>query len=563
MNGAEAIAEQLLLAGVRDVFGVGGANIEDLFAAVQRRRPSLQATLCKHEHNAGTAADAYARVSGRVGVVMVTSGGGAMNLVPALAEAYQSEVPVLAFVGEPPTALQGRGAFQDTSGKGGVVDAARVLREVSRHCVRATSADTLPNLIRQAIAQAMAAPRGPAVLLVAKDLQQAAVTTTARDETPPPIAGATGAVSADTLHRALGALQARPIIVVAGAAVARQQSIDALLRFSDAFDAQICLTPDGKDAFDNRNARCLGVIGAMGHAKVESALREAGVVVLAGTRLPLLARMGLEPLLQAKSLVSMTDEPPFVTSADSIRLGSNLHDWLTALADAAPTSTARAVFGTPRAAPVAGESRAPDARLGLCSALQTVASMLQDRGIVLVDAGNTGAASVHHVLCPRAGRWLIAMGMAGMGYTFGAAIGAARASGERCTVLTGDGAFFMHGLEIHTAMEHQLPITYVILDNRAHGMCLVREHLLLRDNAGYNSFRPAHLAQGLGAMFPGLLAQTCRTEGELSTALQGSRHHTGPLVISVELEEVEVPPFTAFMGAIERGLSSVSRSRAP
>ena len=71
------------------------------------------------------------------------------------------------------------------------------------------------------------------------------------------------------------------------------------------------------------------------------------------------------------------------------------------------------------------------------------------------------------------------MGMAGMGYAFGAAIGAACATGRRCVVLAGDGAFFMHGLEIHTAVEHALPITYIMLNNSAHGMCLVRERLLL------------------------------------------------------------------------------------
>ncbi|HEX5101218.1 MAG TPA: thiamine pyrophosphate-binding protein, partial [Polyangiaceae bacterium] len=81
MLAADFIAEQLVLLGVRHVFGVGGANIEDLFVAMQRRRPSIAAVLCKHEHGAGTAADGYARITGGLGVVLATSGGGAMNLV--------------------------------------------------------------------------------------------------------------------------------------------------------------------------------------------------------------------------------------------------------------------------------------------------------------------------------------------------------------------------------------------------------------------------------------------------------------------------------------------------
>ena len=90
MRVADHIAARLQRAGVRHVFGVGGANIEDLFAAIQRRQPELRVLLTKHEHGAGTAADAYARIGGGLGVVLATSGGGAMNLVHALAEARGS-----------------------------------------------------------------------------------------------------------------------------------------------------------------------------------------------------------------------------------------------------------------------------------------------------------------------------------------------------------------------------------------------------------------------------------------------------------------------------------------
>jgi len=83
MKISDFIADRLLELGVRHVFGVGGANIEDMFAAVQRRRPLIRMVLSKHEHAAGTAADAHPRVTGNLGVVFATSGGGAMNLVHA------------------------------------------------------------------------------------------------------------------------------------------------------------------------------------------------------------------------------------------------------------------------------------------------------------------------------------------------------------------------------------------------------------------------------------------------------------------------------------------------
>jgi acetolactate synthase-1/2/3 large subunit len=222
-------------------------------------------------------------------------------------------------------------------------------------------------------------------------------------------------------------------------------------------------------------------------------------------------------------------------------------------------------FGSPLAtsADVAANPAASshDAAWSSPSVLEAVARSLPDGSVVLVDAGNAGASSIHYVRAPRDGHWLVAMGMAGMGYAFGAAVGAACATGRRCTVIAGDGAFFMQGLDVHTAVEHDLPITYVILNNGAHGMCLVRERLLLADNAGYNAFRRSHIGAGLAAMFPRLEGRDCRTMTELEEALARAAQRRGPSVIGVELAEVEVPPFVAFQqvrgGAprtVERGI---------
>jgi acetolactate synthase I/II/III large subunit len=148
------------------------------------------------------------------------------------------------------------------------------------------------------------------------------------------------------------------------------------------------------------------------------------------------------------------------------------------------------------------------------------------------------------------------MGMAGMGYTFGAAIGAALASGRRTVVLAGDGAFFMHGLEIHTAVQHQLPITYVIFNNRAHGMCLVRERLLLGEEGGYNVFRESRIGAGLATLFPDLHASDCTTHAELERALAEALAASGPSVICASLPDVEVPPFAAFTGALAKRVAA-------
>src|ERR1700728_850341 len=110
------IVGYLAASGVDYIFGVDGANIEDLYDAAFFQ-DDITAVLAKHEFSAATMADGYSRSGAGLGVVAATSGGGCLNTVPGLGEACASRVPVLALVGQPATAMDGRGSFQDTSGR--------------------------------------------------------------------------------------------------------------------------------------------------------------------------------------------------------------------------------------------------------------------------------------------------------------------------------------------------------------------------------------------------------------------------------------------------------------
>src|SRR5919206_4884680 len=116
------IVGYLAATGVPYIFGVDGANIEDIYDAAFFR-DDITAVLAKHEFSAATMADGYSRSGAGLGVVAATSGGGCLNLIPGLGESLASRVPVLALVGQAPMALDGRGSFQDTSGLNGSLDA--------------------------------------------------------------------------------------------------------------------------------------------------------------------------------------------------------------------------------------------------------------------------------------------------------------------------------------------------------------------------------------------------------------------------------------------------------
>ncbi|MFR9794987.1 thiamine pyrophosphate-binding protein [Streptomyces sp. MS06] len=547
------LASELAGAGVTHLFGVGGANIEDVYDAVHRGG-AIRGVVAKHEFSAVTMADGYARTTGRLGVVAATSGGGAMNLVPGLAEAHASRVPVLALVGQPPTGQEGLGAFQDSSGKSGSFDAKEIFAPLSRFCVRVDDPHSFAELLPLAVRAAQADPRGPAVLLLPKDVQQARIRVPGHAPAPHPGEPSTAsaarldAVAVSAVSKALR--RAGRVLVIAGEGVASADAREALAELARRLGAWVAVTPDAKDVFDNRDPRFAGVAGVMGHANVADCLRQADLCLLAGTRLPLLARGGLEGALAGTDVVCLGPEPPFVAGA---ALGGNLRDALHAVTSGLP-SRARPCpphagplpTPTPPPPPPALEGTVPQAR-----AVAAVEAALPEDAHVFVDAGNAGAGAIHLLPAPRRGRFVVAVGMGGMGYTFGAGIGAALATGRRTYVLAGDGSFYMHGMEVHTAVEYGAPVTFVIFNNNAHAMCALREEFLQGGVRDDDLFGRTDLAAGLAAAFPSLRATEATDAAELRAALLRGNAGGGPALVSVACDPREIPPFLPFQSFTE------------
>ncbi|GAB0103682.1 hypothetical protein JMUB6875_26550 [Nocardia sp. JMUB6875] len=114
-------------------------------------------------------------------------------------------------------------------------------------------------------------------------------------------------------------------------------------------------------------------------------------------------------------------------------------------------------------------------------------------------------------------------------------------------VIAGDGAYFMHGHEVHTAVEYQAPVTFVVFNNNAHGMCVTREQVYYSGEYSFNRFRAAEIGAGVAAMFPDLPAWTARTLTEFENALEKTRAIPGPAFIELQCDPDEIPPFAPFL----------------
>src|SRR5690242_18077831 len=171
MKLADALITTLRDWGLEYLFGVSGANIEHLHDAVHRLGGGRFRSVCaKSEVGAAFMADCRARVHRTLGVCCSTSGGGMMNLAVGVAEAFAESVPLLAIVGQPPTGLAGRGAFQDSSGVGRTVDADRLWAAISKYRARITDPARFWECLDTAATAALSGRPGPAVLLIPRDL---------------------------------------------------------------------------------------------------------------------------------------------------------------------------------------------------------------------------------------------------------------------------------------------------------------------------------------------------------------------------------------------------------
>ena len=546
------IVSHLATIGVEHIFGVDGANIEDLYDAAFLRS-DVTAVLAKHEFSAATMADGYSRSGGGLGVMAATSGGGALNLVPGLGESLASRVPVLALVGQPPTALDGRGSFEDPSGRNGSLNAEALFSGVSVFCRRVLTPAEIVSALPAAVAAARAG--GPAVLLLPKDIQKACLRTNDRngghkDDRPPVIGDPHPIVQA--LRGATG-----PITIIAGEQVVRDDARAELASLRGVLRARIACVPQAKDAAGTPgfgSSSALGVTGVMGHPGVAEAVAGSALCLVVGTRLPVTARAGLDDALATVLTLSIGSEPPYIpcTHVHTDDLRTSLRALASALIGRGRATGVRVpdvVSHTELSPPLFDGSG-----VRYRDAMNVLDWVLPDGVDIVVDTGNAGAAAVHYLPVRRMGRFAVGLGMGGMGYSFGAGIGMAFARAKvrvprgRVVVIAGDGAFFMHGMEVHTAVQYRLPVTFILFNNNSHAMCATSEKLAYGDRHSHNRFTASRLGAGLAAMFPGLPSVDVADPEGLAAAMRTALEVDGPSVMSVECAADEIPPYLPFLG---------------
>ncbi|MDC0936524.1 thiamine pyrophosphate-binding protein [Pirellulales bacterium] len=574
MKLADALVTTLRDWGIDYLFGVGGANIEHLFDAVHRLGDNrLQSVFAKSEVGAAFMADCRARVHRTLGVCCSTSGGGMMNLAVGIAEAFAESAPVLAIVGQPPTNLEGRGAFQDSSGKGRSVDADRLWGAITKFRAKITDANQFWTCLESAVRAALSDRPGPAVLMIPRDLYDQEVgprpaSLPDRLEDLVNVRAASPSEIAELFDRIYAA---KSPVMILGSGVDRSANPYAVVEFARRMGVQVVTTTANKASFPNDDPLFLGTAGVAGEPSVHEALRDrADLIVAVGTGLNVMTRSPLADALKPEQLAVVNIDksevlgfvrPALLIEADAGLVFAELSE-LCELRQVVPKRPKKPPVKhySAQLAPelpalgcddVTEEFRRPDELLQ-SSALREIQRILPPSGHIVFDAGNCAVAAMHYLQIPRNATSTIALGMGGMGYSIAAAVGAQLGSpaGSRTVVFCGDGAFLMLGMEIHTAVHYQLPVLYIVFNNAMHGMCVTRQQIYFDGRiecSRYPPFSVAGVARGLGRrdrLWVGSAESTC----ELAACLDDYESHSNlPGVLELKLTREQIPPFVPFL----------------
>lgn len=543
MTGGEALARMILAHNGGAMFGMGGFQLLPFYDAA--RRLGLQHHLIGDERAGAFIADAYAKVSGRVGLCDATLGPGATNLVTGLIEALNAGSPVVAIVGDAHRDLAGRNMTQESR-------QAEILRPACKELIRIETVARIPELMRRAFRVATSGRPGPVVVDVPEDVAHG--THGFADGTFYADAACEGAPSvrcrpdAASLARAARMLaEARRPLVLAGGGVHISGAADVLTAFARALNLPVAHTMTGKGAIPCTDKLSAGLFGRYDRI-ANGCIADSDFLLVLGCKLGEIATKRFTVPPAGKRIVQIdivadefgrTAEPELCLWGD---VRETLRDLLAALEDEAPRiRTRQQAYADTIAAKMAGwrESVMPrltseESPVNMARLMHELNRAMPADAILVADGGFAAHWGGLLYDTKQAGRGFVPdRGFASIGYGLPGAIGAALAApGRRVVGLTGDGGFNMVLGELETARRMALDITILVVNNAASGYVKALQHLLY----GAGAYHASDLAETDYAGVARALGCTgIRVErpDALEAALRAGLTGSGPTVIDV------------------------------
>ncbi|EJG0480528.1 MULTISPECIES: acetolactate synthase 3 large subunit [Vibrio] len=478
LSGAEMVVQSLIEEHVEQIFGYPGGSVLDIYDALHAKTDQIKHVLVRHEQAATHMADGYARATGKPGVVLVCSGPGATNTITGIATAYMDSIPMIVISGNVPNSLIGNDAFQEC-------DIVGVSRPVVKHSFLVKKAEDIPETIKKAFYIATTGRPGPVVIDLPKDVMNPQIKlpyqypeTLSMRSYKPTTSGHKGQIK-----KALKSLleAKKPVLYIGGGAVI-SGAHEHILELSDKLNLPVVSTLMGLGAFPGTHKNSLGMLGMHGTYEANMAMHEADLIFGIGVRFDDRTTNNLEKYCPNAKVMHIDIDPssisknvkvdlPIVGSAEKVlttMLGllaeqgsGNDQDAITAWWDDIQVWRDRNCLSY---------ETSPE-RIKPQQVIETLHKLTNGDAYVASDVGQHQMFAALYYPFNKPRRWINSGGLGTMGFGLPAGMGVKFAMPqEEVVVVTGDGSIQMNIQELSTAMQYDIPVKIINLNNRFLGM---------------------------------------------------------------------------------------------
>lgn len=527
-NGAEILINCLKEQGVDTIFGYPGGTVLDIYDALYRDG-TIRHVITSHEQGAAHAADGYARVTGRVGVCLATSGPGATNLVTGIATAFMDSIPVVAITGNVGLNMLGRDSFQE-------IDITGITMPITKHNFIIKDVKDLAPAIRQAFKIANSGRKGPVLIDILKNVQIAE--TDYEPYTPEKLTRKP--VQKSAVEDAVKAINAakKPLIMLGGGCIASEAE-EEIASLAEKLDAPVACTLMGLGAYPAGDARFMGMMGMHGTATSARLALESDCIIALGTRFSDRVALNRDKFAQQKTVVQV--------EIDNAEIDKNVNVTYSVLGDVKEAlKTMLPLIGTVKERPFmqeaaelkkAEKAKRPNLELGH-KVIIGASEIAEDDTIVVTDVGQHQMWTAQYYPVKKPRTFCSSGGLGTMGYGLGAAIGAAFGSGKHVILVTGDGCFNMNLNELSTAVTENLPITILLMNNRALGMVRQWQKLFYNNRFSQTDIRKktdyVKFAESFGAK-----GMKIEKEEDIAPVLKEALSTPSPVVVDCRISNDE------------------------
>ena len=476
MTGAQAIIASLEAEGVDTVFGYPGGQAIKIYDALYDSK-KLHHVLARHEQGATHMADGYARATGKVGVVLVTSGPGATNTVTGIATAYMDSIPMVVITGQVTRGVIGTDSFQES-------DIVGITMPIVKHSFLLQSTDDLTETFREAFYIASTGRPGPVLIDIPSDLQGAEMVFHYPDSVNIPSYRPTYKGNAKQIKQATALIETskRPLLY-AGGGIVSSHACQELKALAEAMQIPVVTTLLGKGCFPSSHPLSLGPVGMHGSKYANMAMTECDLIIAAGARFSDRVTGKLDEFAPNAKVIHIDIDPaeigkireanvPIVGDAQGI-LGGIVAQLEKSGAEPIDAEWVETVNEWRERWPYYDDqfNDYPNQIVPEVALDELSKQLDPDNSIVTTEVGQHQMWAHQHIGREHARSFLSSGGLGTMGFGFPAAIGAKFGCPDKQVVcVAGDGSFQMNSQEMATAAINNAAVKVFLLDNRALGM---------------------------------------------------------------------------------------------